>query len=297
MKMNKHKVLLLTSLSALVLVSCLKDQPFLDVSNTAPIIEFSYGTTGASSVGNFGIDRTVSTLDTAIAVNVASPQVLDYPVTVTLKVDPSLLSKYNNVSGNTQLSMLPDSTYKYTTTTVTIEPGHRIGRIPITLYPNKINPSQSYGLPISIVSATGPSGQNLLVSSNAGIAMYAFIGNPISGSYNWDFSRWSSPVQSGPPDGTSFTGKKTTFVTVNPTQIEVASGYYIMPRYVVSFTNSGGVLSNFKVILNPEDVATMTAGGVTVTDGPNIMKADPVKGEYIFQYTTATRYVIDRYYK
>ena len=66
---------------------------------------------------------------------------------------------------------------------------------------------------------------------------------------------------------------------------------------MISFTNNGGVLSDFSVKMNEDDIATMKAAGVVVTDGPNIIKADPTTGEYIFQYKTLTRYVIDRYYK
>jgi hypothetical protein len=300
-KMNKSKILLIPFLSALLFTSCLKDTPFMDVSSTQPIIEFANGTSGASSLGNFGMDPTADKLDTAIAVNIASPQVLDYPVTVTLKVDPSLLTKYNSVAGNTQLSMLPDSAYKYSTTTVTIQPGYRIARIPITLYPTRIDPSKSYGLPIAIVSATGPSGQNLLVSGNAGVAFYAFIGNPIAGAYKWDYTRWNNDNGSGTPHASSFTGGSTLFSVDNPTQVEVASGYVYNNRYVLSFDNNGGTLTNFKVSFNPDDIATMSAGGVTVVDGPNIIKADPINKEFIFQYKVyngaAYRYFIDRYYK
>ena len=152
--MHKLKFsLILLSVLSVSFMSCLKDQAFLDVSNTQPIVEFAFGTNGQSDLGNFGMDPTLETLDTAIAINIASPQVLDYPVTVTLKVDSAAITKYNSTDGNTPLIPLPDSTYQFTTTSVTIPAGHRIARIPITLYPTKINPTVSYGLPISIVSA------------------------------------------------------------------------------------------------------------------------------------------------
>src|SRR5438309_8608729 len=156
--MHKIKFSLIILAVYICLSACLKDKAFMDVSGTQPVIEFANGTGGQSDLGNFGIDPTVDRLDTAIALNIASPQVLDYPVTVTLKVDPTMLTKYNGVSGNTQLAMLPDSAFKFTTTTVTIPAGHRIARIPLTLFPTKIDPTKSYGLPISIVSATGPNG-------------------------------------------------------------------------------------------------------------------------------------------
>lgn len=299
--MNKLKFSLLIVAVSVSLLSCLKDKAFMDVSNTQPIIEFTSGTNGTSDLGNFGMDPTEAELDTAIALNIASPQLLNYPVIVTLKVDPSLLGKYNGTAGNTKLSMLPDSAYRFKTVTDTIPAGHRISRVPLAIFPQKINSVQSYGLPIAIVSATGPNGQNLLVSGNAGVAFYAFIGNPIAGAYKWDFTRYNNNAPTGDPSSLSFTGQATLFTADNPNQVEVASGYYIQPRYVVHFSDNGGVLSNFKVTFNAQDVASMSTGGVTITDGPNIIKADPVNGIFQFQYIASTgsgpRYIIDKYYK
>jgi hypothetical protein len=57
-------------------------------------------------------------------------------------------------------------------------------------------------------------------------------------------------------------------------------------------------LSNFAVTINATDAATMAGAGITVTDGPNIIKADGVAKYFEFQYKTSNgRYVIDRYYK
>ncbi|HVZ26682.1 MAG TPA: hypothetical protein VG842_11525, partial [Sediminibacterium sp.] len=116
--------------------------------------------------------------------------------------------------------------------------------------------------------------------------------------YSWDFTRYNVPsMDPSQLSSLSFTGQTTTILATSPTSLEVASGYYIQPRYEISFTNNGGVLSNFQVSLNPDDVAVMASGGVTVTSGPTILVADPVGKKFSFQYTTNSRYVIDTYYK
>ena len=241
------------------------------------------------------MDPTAASLDTAIALNIASPQVLDYPVVVTLKVDPSMINKYNSVSGHTQLTILPDSTYQFKTITDTIPAGHRIGRIPLKLYPTKIDPTKSYALPISIVSATGAGGQPIVISGNAGVAFYAFIGNPIAGAYTQEWIRYNSATMTGTPayDQTY----STLFTAVTPTQISVSSGTGV--TYLVSFTNTNGVLTNFKISLDP---ASVTSAGITISAGPTIVKADPVnnKYEFNFQYLNAagaSRNITDRFSK
>jgi Domain of unknown function (DUF1735) len=270
--MYKLKISLLLLTLAACLSACLKDNAYMDVSNTQPIIEFSYGSDGSGDIGNFGVDATMTQLDTAIAVNIASPQVLDYPVTVTLKIDPNLLNKYNAVGGNTQLVMLPDSTFKFTTTTVTIPAGHRLGRIPITLYPSKINPGKSYGLPIAIQDAKGPNGQTLLVSSNSGVAFFAFIGNPLAGPYTYDFTRYNGDTTTA-PNSSSFTGASILTTTINPTAILFPESYlqtFADPSagLAVSFDNNNGTLTNFKVYFDATTTAGLSAGGFTIAQAP-----------------------------
>jgi hypothetical protein len=175
---------------------------------------------------------------------------------------------------------------------LTIPAGQQYAHTTVSVYKAALDPTVSYMLPISITDASGKA-----LSSNLNTIYYHVIGNPLAGTYTWNFTRWSSPDSTGTPDGNSFTGKTTQFVPDNSTQIEVKSGYFIGPRYVLSFTNNNGVLSNFKVKLNADDVASMTAQGVTVTYGPVILTADPVKKRFRFYYTTLTRAVIDEYYK
>lgn len=282
--------------AALLLSSCLKDTAFTDVSHTQPIIEFTNGSAGLAGLGNFGTNSTIQQIDTAFAVNIASPQVLDYPVTVTLKLDTSYIAQFNALGG-VQVVPLPDSTYSYTTTTITIPAGHRIGRIPITLYPSKIDPLPSYALPIAIVSAAGPAGQNLLVSGNAGVAIYTFIGNPLAGNYLQSFYRYNGPAAtdtSGAPNSTTYTDEEIFLTPSSGTELVIPEDYletFTGTGYILSFDNNNGVLSNFKVGL--EDPAAVAAGGFTIATPPTIVQATIV-GDGSTKYVGSTfRFYMD----
>jgi len=156
-----------------------------------------------------------------------------------------------------------------------------------------ISIAESYMLPISITAAPGTT-----ISGNLGTIYFHIVGNPIAGAYTWNWTRWNNTDSSGPTSGGG-TNLPGTFTPTSPTSIETHSGYYIQPRYEVSFTNTGGVLSNFTVTLNAADVATMAGGGVTVTTNPVVILADPINGNYEFFYqvvnSSGPRTVIDRF--
>jgi hypothetical protein len=247
----------------------------MNLSNTQPIIEFTSGTGGASDLGNFGIDPTSSRLDTAIALNIASPQVLDYPVTVTMKIDPAMITKYNNVASNAPLNLLPDSAFQFKTTTITIPAGYRIARLPITLFPNKIDPSKSYGLPISIVSATGNGGQNLIVSSNAAVALYAFIGNPLSGSFTWNFTRYNGDTTTA-QNSSSFVGQIARTKVIDPTTLLFPDSYLTTfvgstAGITISFKNNNGVISNPTASFDANTTAGLASMGFTISQTPILL--------------------------
>ena len=291
-KLNKWTGLLTGIILFANLNSCVKDKGYsleTDFTGLQDHVVLQKG-----GLTNFSANNIRFSADTAtynITATLASVNLPTSPVSVTLAVDPSLITAYNAANGTNFLPM-PSDAYTLASTSLTIPAGEQYAVTTLEVYRDKVDPTQSYMLPISITDASGKA-----LSSNLNTVYFNIIGNVIAGDYNWDFSRWSSPVMSGPPDGTSFTGDVNSFIADNASQVEVSSGYYIGPRYVISFTNTGGVLSDFKVKLNASDVATMANAGVVVTDGPNILKADPINGEYEFQYTTLTRYVIDRYYK
>jgi hypothetical protein len=288
--MNKLKYGILLGMIALGFSSCLKDNQFQDLSNTQPIIEFAQGSDGTSAL-SWGSQT--GTIDTAIAFDIASPQVLTYDVTVTIKYDQSLITKWNAANPTNTVQALPDSIGTFpATATFKIPAGYRVGRIPVKLDFDKLNPTVSYCMPFSLVSATGPSGQNLLVSTNAGALLYNFIGNPIAGNYTQEYIRYNSATQTGTPVADqTLTG---TFVPVTPTEITVTSG--IGAIYTIDFDDNAGVLSNFKIKIDVSPI------GVTLSGGPTIVTADPINGIYEFnwQYTNASgaaRNITDKFHK
>jgi hypothetical protein len=220
---------------------------------------------------------------------------------ITIAIDPDALAAYN-AQGGSQYEAFPDSIFAFTVTSVTVPKGANYSApVPLVIHSNKVDPTKSYMLPISI--KTAPAGST--ISSNHKTIYYHLIGNPIAGLYNWDWYRWNNNVPVGPnTGGTPALGGIAVFAPLDETTVEVASGYYIGPRYHITFDDSSGVLVHFAVVFNADDVATMKAGGVTITSGPNITTADPITGTYEFWYsadngapTNNLRYVIDKYYK
>jgi hypothetical protein len=294
-------LLLFTALAGMAsLSSCVKTRGDETVfSGLKPIVQIPEGgmahfaTDALTFPGTDAIDTTI------FRINFASTNVAGKDVVVTVGYDANALAAINaGLDSSSQYAKFPDSTFLFPTTKVTVKAGQNYSdAVPFIVYPSKIDPTKSYMFPISILDASGNT-----ISGNFGTIYYHVIGNPIAGNYSWDWTRWNNNDGSGSPTSSSFTGGSAVFSPDNPTQVEVPSGYFEGARYVISFTNTNGVLSNFQVILNPDDVTNqLTANGITVTEGPVILKADPVAGEYKFHYSvfngSAYRYLIDRYYK
>lgn len=295
-------ILLLTALAGVVsLDSCVKNRDgetsFNGIKAIVQIPEGGNANFGASALTFPGTDA----MDTAwFRINFASTNVSSKDVVVTVGYDAAALAAINaGLNASSQYAKFPDSTYSFTVTKVTVKKGFNYSDpVPFIVFPSKLDPTQSYMFPISITDGGGTT-----ISGNFGTIYYHVIGNPIAGNYSWDFTRWNNNTGTGTPSGLSFTGHSAVFSPDNPTTIEVPSGYFIQPRYVLSFTNNAGALSNFQVSLNPDDVKSMAAppNNVTVTEGPVILTADPVNHVYKFHFSvtngTANRYLIDKYYR
>lgn len=305
----KRILILFPGLLALSLGGCLKDKPNVDFASTngTYIAEISTANTSPTpnepasglaylAEANLAWPSGDTTADTVwFTVNIAS----DYPPTkdipITLTVDQTALNNYISNPSNVQFQLFPDSTVTIPTLTGIVKAGNqnRLDTFYVIFYPGKVSPSASYMLPLTITQAPG-----CTISGNLGTIYFNVVGNPIAGAYTWNWTRWNNTDSTGPTSGGG-SNLSTAFSPISPTEISVPSGYYIQPRYQVSFTNTGGVLSGFTVNLNPADVASMASGGVTVTTSPVIIVADPVNGQYEFFYqvvnSSGPRTVIDRY--
>jgi hypothetical protein len=233
-----------------------------------------------------------------INIAAANGKAIEKDLTVTLAVDDAARVAYNAVADNTvKYDAMPDSCYSLTEKTGIIKAGQYLDTLSITFYPDKIDPTKNYMAAISLKDAQGEP-----ISGNFSTVYYHTIGNPLAGNYTWDFYRWNNATGTGALQGSSFMGDVTTFLPDDPTTIEVASGY-VGVHYVLTFTNTGGTLSDFSLDFSEKDKKDiLEANGITVVNGPNILLADPVTGHYKFQYqvlnaTPAPRYIVDEFYK
>jgi Domain of unknown function (DUF1735) len=168
---------------------CLKSTPYMDVSNTQPIIEFGQGPANGNLPGlifdtvGYSVQTALKTdVDTAVGLVIASPQVLSKAYTITIALDTAQVTQFNasgnNLWGGSPITytLMPDSLYTLVTDTVTIQAGYRIGGIPVNLYLSKLPANTAYALPFKIVNSGG-----LLLSG----ATYPYN----SGQFMWTFYR------------------------------------------------------------------------------------------------------------
>jgi Domain of unknown function (DUF1735) len=170
-KYMKLKFLMIPGLFSIIFLSgCLKDSPYMDVSNSAAIIQFGISPANGST-GPFdykGDTASGPAIDTSIALTIASPQVLTKAVSITVRVDPSQISAYNTANG-VSYSLLPSNLYSIKDTVITIAAGYRVGAIPVRLNLPLFPTDHSYALPLSIVNGGG-----LVISGNSGTFMWLF---------------------------------------------------------------------------------------------------------------------------
>jgi Domain of unknown function (DUF1735) len=266
---------------------CLKDTPSTDLTHLGTVIEMMYpGGAQDNGVGTgmefFSGDQiTFGFLDVADTVwyygNIAGPNTLSKPLTTGIAVDDSALQDNYANDGLTYLP-LPDSCYKLVQTSQTIPAGSRIDTFAIVIYPNKIDLTQNYGLPIQL-SAPG-----YTVAANFSIMYLHTLGAPIGGIYNQSsVIYYDSAGATGPTPPTSNQvgpAGPTVFTPLDNADIEVPSGDSTGISYVISFTNTNGVASGFSVSIDPGTLPAHSA----IIGGPTLIAADPVAKTYTINY-------------
>jgi hypothetical protein len=314
---------ILTATAVLFLSSCLKDNAhYINFNTGTTFVDFPLG-----GFVNYSTDAITETPDTdangtivrQFAVNVASANLPTKPTVVKLAVgDQADLDAINKLQTNVTYVMMPSNAYSFTTTTVTIPAGQQYVTTSVTFYKNLLDPSQSYVLPIKIVSGTGAQ-----LTANLNIHYFHFIGNDFAGAYTWDYYRYNAATVLPTPSGGTALGQAGTAVPVSPTEFTVITGYNGQGvRYDVNFTRTvvSGVpmYSNFTVAFVPSDVTGIWAPStISVLGGPNFYSVhtsnnaplfDPAgpltkaQAEQIFcfQYLayngSADRYIIDDYH-
>ena len=273
-----------------LLNSCIKSRDGrTDFSALRPVILIPEG--GLSAFSSQALLFSGSDLaDTAFFyVNYAATNVAVTDQTITLAIDQAALTSYNATNA-TQYSLFPDSIFTFTSKEIKIKKGNNYSdQIPLIVFPVKIDPSKNYMLPISIKGV--PSGST--TSANFGTIFYHFIGNPIAGNYTQQWIRYNNAAGTGTPAYN--TTNAATFAPLSPTSISVASGTGTV--YILNFTNTNGVISDFQLSIDPASV-----GNLTITSGPTIKNYDAMAGKYEFNFTYnnaagAARNITDKFSK
>lgn len=304
----------------LSLSSCLKDSRYVNFGAGNPVVEFNLG-----GLSYFGSDALTSTADTVVqqfAVSVASTTIPSTATTIQLAVDNSIITSYNAANPAVVYTALPTGSYALSTTSVNIPAGQRAAIVTLTIYKSKLDPTQSYMLPVKIASTSG----GYTISGNMGVHYYHIIGNDFAGTYRWQFQRYNgfADSTSAALNGSSFTfaaGNTAIFTPVTPTEFTVYSGYVSGKeiRYDVTFTKNGtdratATYTNFHVKFVSADVTSIGNSGITVGQAPVFF--DPVthkpasadlagpysftEAQKIFHFnwvavTSAPRYILDTY--
>jgi hypothetical protein len=270
----------------------MKDKPNVDFSKIGAIAEISYSNINSTlNAPSSGLDYfssatlpyigSDSVFTVTFNVNIASSYPLSKDITVKVGVDDAKRVAYNSANSVSFLAQ-PDSAYSFPAKSAIIKAGSRIATFTITYYPQKLDPALSYMLPVTVTDASG-----VTISGNLSTIYLHVIGNPLAGPRNWLYNRWNAT------DTTSAIAKTISgsqlFVPDDATTIEAQSGYGIQngfnARYALSFTNTNGVLSNFKVHINTTDVKNnFTGNGITLVSDATILVADPVNKHFRFTY-------------
>jgi len=164
----------------LFMASCVKNrnEAAVDLSQITPIVQIVEG--GLKNFSNsallFDATHVSDSTNFRVAYDYKTPAPND--IVVTLAIDDAARVAYN-ASHPDQYEKMPDSLFKFTTTKVTIKAGQTYSDlIQLVVYPNKVNSSKSYMLPITITDASGVN-----ISGNFGTIYYHIIGNPLAGDY------------------------------------------------------------------------------------------------------------------
>ena len=259
----------ITALGFIALLSfsaCLKDDThyFNPEATQSTIVELVN-----SGLANFGHDAvTAAGLDTiSFGVDIAQLNPLATATTVVIGVDNTIVTSYDAANPAINYLTIPSTAYTLPATNITIPAGSNYVIAKVIINRNLLDPTQSYMLPVRIVSASG-----LAISANNYVHYFHIIGNDFAGSYTHDFIRIPAA---------NFIGHTDTFFPDSPTQFEVYGGYYTATvRYVVSFTKTGtgasASYSNWAIALNSGDVASiLTANGISVSANPVILAYVP----------------------
>lgn len=279
--MKKLQINLFLVMALIVgLTSCLKKDAmnFDPDQKTASTLELEYIAGGPGSAIGSGLQYfgggallypPADVSDTInFNVRVAGPA-LGKDLTVTLGPDSKAILD-NFAKDSISFEAMPTSLYKILNPTITIKAGQRFAPVKVVVFPNQIDPTKNFMLPISVTDAQGTN-----VSSNFGHIYLHTIGNPLAGSYTWDFTRYNGDT-TGTKNGSSFTGASANPVPSGPNSLVLPDSYlqtFVDPTagVTISFKNSNGVLSNFNAYFDPATLANLATNSFTIAVAPKLV--------------------------
>ena len=290
----KYKFLKLSTLFSaavivLVLGACVKakDSTFTDFSQISDFVILQN-----SGLGNFKSSNVLvntsspDTLELDVTAQLASANSSNGPLTVTLGLNSAAIAAYNTANG-TNFQPFPANAFKFVSTTITIEGGlSHYGSTKVWIFQDKLDPTVSYILPVTITDGGGKP-----LTTNQNTIYYNVIGNVLAGNYKHDFYRWNTTGigaadTTTAPNSTVFTGQPIVIAPVSATTILLPEDYletFVGVGVNLSFTNTGGVLSNIQVSLDADALAAIAAGGFTMLTAPKL-------AGYNIAGTAATKY-------
>jgi hypothetical protein len=295
MKSNFSKWLAFTTAIIIFagLSSCVKPRAgYTDFSDLQDFVIFQNGGLRTFAASNVSAGpSSADTVTTSAIITLASKNVSSTPLTVKVGVDDTKRTDYNTANG-TSYQAPTSSMYRIVNPTVTIPAGQNYATVKVEFYGKKLDPSVSYLLPLSILDASGKQ-----LSANENTVYYNIIGNPIAGNYSENWRRWASfDTTTAPALNLNTT---VVFSPETSKQILVESNEN-GADFHISFTNTNGVLTNFKVTLDPASYGTFGLGSLTTP--AVLLKADPINGVYsiFFQYVNtggANRSIVEIFRK
>lgn len=288
--------------AAFSLTSCLDgDDQNIPADSSQSILELLYVPPGGTTINSgltYYADAALTypatdEADTAtFVVSLQGSKELSKDLTINLTVNANAAND-NFASDSINYGLMPDSLYKFISKTAVIKAGERSAEFKVIFYPSKIDATKNYALPV-----TATNDGNIDISSNFGHIYFHAIGNPIGGAYSWDYDRYNSQDKSGAHSG--FKADPTIFSPVNPTTVKVETGY-LGTHYLISFTNTDGVLSDFSAVIDPDDVADVyPTYTVTLTTAPTITVSEN-NTKFVINYVVFNgadfRNITDTFYK
>jgi hypothetical protein len=169
--------------------SCLNDEGYTDLANGVGSNNLIL-----SWAGNFGTTANIivqaggTEADYPMSVTLSSSKAptKDYTVTVVPETDSlAYVAKINaGLPASDRFWVLKDNMFDIESPTVNITKGQRDAPFVITFYPDQIDKSKSWMIPLRLTS----SDPSVIVSGNQGVAKLAFIGNIYAGTYKVNYT-------------------------------------------------------------------------------------------------------------